>query len=223
MRDVLPTIEAADLVVTDPPYVVGLASSVHETNKVGGWPDLMNAATWYGSWLRECQRLTAPAGAAWVFNSWRSFPALARGAYEARWAIQSLLVWDKQHIGPAGLRGLRPRYEVVALFAHRRFAITDRTIPDICAYRWPATRKPTGHPAEKPVTLLRHLIRISGGQLVLDPFAGSGSTLVAAKQFGRRAIGIEAEERWCELTATRLDATAADSTAPDPARAEVSG
>jgi DNA modification methylase len=157
MRDILPRIRAADLVVTDPPYVVGLASSVQETSKVGGWADLMNAATWYGSWLAECGRLTAPSGAAWVFNSWRSFPALARGAWEARWPIQSLLVWDKQSIG-TGLRGLRPRYELVALFAHRRFTIPDRTITDIYTCRWPAGRKPTGHPAEKPVPLLRYLI-----------------------------------------------------------------
>ncbi len=214
MRDVLPCIQAADLVVTDPPYVIGLASSVQETSEVGGWADLMNAATWYGTWLAECGRLTALSGAAWVFNSWRSFPALARGAREARWPIQSLLVWDKQSIG-TGLRGLRPRYELVALFAHRRFSIPDRTITDIYTCRWPAGCKPTGHPAEKPVPLLRYLIEISGGHLVLDPFVGSGSTLVAAKQLGRSAVGIELEERWCELASNRLEATAPASDGTD--------
>lgn len=210
MRDILPNLQPVDLVVTDPPYVVGLASSVQETSKVGGWADLMNAATWYGIWLAECQRLTAPQGAAWVFNSWRSFPALARGAWEARWPIQSLLVWDKQSIG-TGMRGLRPRYELVALFAHRRFRIPDRRITDIYPCRWPAGPKPNGHPAEKPVGLLRHLIQISGAQRILDPFTGSGSTLVAAKQLGCRAVGIELEERWCELAVRRLDATTAGS------------
>jgi hypothetical protein len=161
MRDVLPQIKAADLVVTDPPYVVGLASSAQDSGKVEGWADLMNAATWYGWWLREGRRLTAPGGAAWVFNSWRSFPALARGAWEARWPIESLLVWDKQAVG-TGTRGLRPRYELVALSAHRRFKIPNRRLTDIHPCRWPAGRKPSGHPAGKPVPLLRHLI--GGGQ-----------------------------------------------------------
>ncbi len=61
MREILPALPEVDLVVTDPPCVVGLASTVTEP-KVGGWADLMNAATWYSSWLAQRQRLTAPRG-----------------------------------------------------------------------------------------------------------------------------------------------------------------
>jgi len=62
------------------------------------------------------------------------------------------------------------------------------------------------HPAEKPVGLLRELIESSSrmGETVLDYFSGIGSTLVAARLEGRRAIGIEIEERWCEMAAERL-------------------
>lgn len=202
-REMLPSVQSARLVVTDPPYVFGIASTTHE-GKAGGWGDMMNSAIWYESWMTECQRLTAnQSGAMWVFNSWRSLPVLARAAMSVRWPIESLLIWDKECIGPGGPRGLRPSYEVAALFVQEGFALKNRGLPDIWRSKW-AGQKPTGHSAEKPVDLLRRMIRESGGGSVLDPFMGSGSTLVAAKAEGCEAVGIECEERWCEVAATRL-------------------
>lgn len=62
------------------------------------------------------------------------------------------------------------------------------------------------HPTEKPVSLLRELIEASSlfGEMVLDPFMGSGSTLVASRLEGRRSIGVEIEEKYCEIAAKRL-------------------
>ncbi len=202
-RELLPDFGTFRLVVTDPPYVFGIASTSQE-GKAGGWGDLMNSAAWYAIMLKEFKRITSNSqGAAWVFNSWRSFPVLARAAYEARWPVESLMVWDKEWIGPGGQRGLRPSYELAALFAQPDFAIKNRGIPDIWRSKWSGT-KPSGHPAEKPSELISRIIRESGGGDVLDPFMGSGTTLVSAKAQGHRAIGIEIEERYCEIAAKRL-------------------
>lgn len=203
-REVLPEISGISLVVTDPPYVFGLASTAQE-GKAGGWGDLMNNAMLYAWLLVEFRRvLQNQRGAAWIFNSWRSFPVLARASYDARWPIESLLVWDKQWIGPGGQRGLRPSYELVALYACEGFALANRGLPDIWRSQY-SSHKPTGHPAEKPVDLVRRMVQESGGDLVLDPFMGSGTTLRAAKDLDRRAIGIEIEERYCDVAARRLE------------------
>lgn len=68
------------------------------------------------------------------------------------------------------------------------------------------TSQGSGHPTQKPLNMVADWVRrfTNPGDLVLDPFAGTGTTLVAAKEEGRRAIGIEADERWCEVAANRL-------------------
>ena len=113
------------------------------------------------------------------------------------------MVLDKEWIGPGGPQGLRPSYELAALFTHPQFAIPERGTPDIWRCKW-SSLKPSGHPAEKPQPLIERIIRESGGDLILDPFMGSGTTLAAAKALRFNAIGIECEERWCEIAAKRL-------------------
>jgi site-specific DNA-methyltransferase (adenine-specific) len=97
--------------------------------------------------------------------------------------------------------------------------------PELCSTVWPIQtvggRIPPGsntpgdsvtHPAPMPIEVARRCIRLSTwpGELVLDPFAGTGTTLVAARDLGRRAIGIEVAERYCELAVQRLAQGALD-------------
>jgi len=207
--DALPALanSSADLVVTDPPYVLGALSAGNLTSKTGTWADMMNNATWFATWLRHAARVLGDAGALWMFLSWRTSPAVLRALHDAALPATSMLVWDKQWIGPGGPVGLRPSYEMVLLSARPTFRIRDRAVPDIWRHR-SGPRKPNGHPAEKPVALVRRLIdvcQLPARSVVLDPFLGSGTTAVAARDAGMRCVGIEADERWCEIAARRVE------------------
>lgn len=200
--ELLPTLGMVDLVVTDPPYIIGAVSAGNMASKSGSWADMMNSALWFAAWYGMVERRLKYDGAMWTFLNWRTLPVVMRAAVDAGLPVTSLLVWDKERIGP-GIQGLRPSYEMVALMAHPGFVIKDRSTPDI--WRHKVGSKASGHPAEKPEPLVRRIITTSGETgVVLDPFLGSGTTAVAAKNAGWRVIGIEAEERYCEMAAKRL-------------------
>ena len=206
--DILPTIPAGsvDLCVTDPPYVIGAVSAGNMTSKSGGWSDMMNSALWFTEWYRLVRTSLRHEGAMWTFCNWRTLPVVMKSAVNSEMAVTSLMVWDKEWIGPGGLQGLRPSYELCALLARPGFSIPDRGVPDVWRHKV-GSHKENGHPAEKPVPLVERILRVSGNKpdrLILDPFVGSGTTAVAAKALGLGCVAIEAEEKWCELTARRL-------------------
>ena len=201
--EVLPTLPMVDLVVTDPPYIIGAVSSGAMASKSGGWADMMNSSAWFTAWYRQTDALLKNHGAMWQFLNWRTVPVVMRAALDAGLPITSMMVWDKQWIGPGGPQGLRPSYELCALLAKPDFAIKDRGIADVWRYKV-GSYKASGHPAEKPAGLFHRVISTCGaGGVVLDPFLGSGTTAVAAKAAGWSAIGIEAEEKYCEIAARR--------------------
>lgn len=206
--EVLPEIAggSVDHTVTDPPYILQAGSSLKAGSKTGGWADMMNASHWFAAWYREAGRITKHSGSVWSFGNWRSIPVMMRAAIDAGLPTTSLMVWDKDWIGPAGPQGLRTQHEVCMVMANPDFKLPDRSQGDVLRIR-ASSSKPTGHPAEKPVPLLRRTIELTGampGQTILDPFSGSGTAAVAAREVGVKVVAIEAEERWCEVAASRL-------------------
>lgn len=182
---------SADALVTDPPYGIAFESGsrrlLGNARSIKGDEDTSLrdfAIDWF--------ELDA-ARPALVFGSWKvQRPAETRG----------VLIWDKGGalgMGDLSLPWKFDHEEIYVLgggFVGRRDSGSVlRFAPEQSMGRW--------HPHQKPLRLMMRLIAWTAG-VVIDPFMGSGSTLVAAKDLGRQAIGIEIEERWCEVAAKRL-------------------
>ena len=198
--EILPTLPKVDAVITDPPYGVNTKSD--GGGKLSPWGDLCNSAYWYAAWIGEVRRKLQPTGALWTCLNWRSLVTFQKASCDIAWPIDSLMVWDKRWIGPGGTKGLRPSYELVALFGGADFAIKDRGLPDV--QQFPVgSYKPNGHPAEKPITLTDFLVKHTPG-VVLDCFMGSGTTGVSAVSAGRSFIGIEQDPKWFDLSCKRI-------------------
>ena len=201
-RDVLPTLPKVDAVVTDPPYMFSTASAL---GKLNPWADLCNASVWFSDLLSKCRdRLNPEGGVVWWFLNWRTLPTIQKAAFDANWHIESLLVWDKDWIGPGGSKGLRPSYELVALLCTGGAGLPNRGLPDI--WKHPASsQKAHGHPAEKPQTLLAEIVRQTPGRSVLDPFMGSGTTGAACAVLGRPFVGVEMDLQWFDVACRRIE------------------
>ena len=201
-REVLPLL-SADLVVTDPPYAVE-GAILNPNRKTNG----RSHNTWHETpeWDGEidpewCRLVCSVAPTVAWFGNWKR-----RLIVEAAMThpIRCEIVWSKDtHVGPPCPAAMRD--ERIWLFSdsgiqprHFETTVWDEPIIPTWAHRH--------HKNEKPLGLMKRLVRwlSDEGQAVLDPFCGSGTTLVAAKQLGRRAIGVEINERYCEIAANRL-------------------
>lgn len=194
-----------DACVTDPPYLMGSASTRQGKgvrSKIGDWS---NASVWYAAWLRGIWERLADPGSVWICGNWRSMPSLVMACDEVQANISSVVIWDKEWIGVGPLDGLRQRYELVFQIGKGTFAVENRSEPDIWPVMW-ASQRPSGHDAEKPVALMERAVAVAKAQSVLDPFMGSGTTGVACVRLGRRFIGIEIEPKYFDISCKRIEA-----------------
>ena len=184
-REVLPGL-TGDLVFADPPYGVGLEYGHAYTDDAGaGYSAFM-------AWVATAIQEAAPLGfvTPGIRNIWRWPPAT--------W----VLAWTKPGSTRRSDLGGFNEWEPVLMYGKRRIYNDQKRLPD-CANHATDTGD---HPCPKPLSLLRWLVEQGSdpGALVIDPFMGSGTTLRAAKDLNRKAIGIEIEERYCEIAAKRL-------------------
>jgi modification methylase len=115
--------------------------------------------------------------------------------------LRQIVVWDRGSGFQRTHWHYVPRQEWVMILAKPAFRLSTLNVDDV----WPITPETgTEHPTPFPLKLASRAIATTHAQVVLDPFMGSGTTLRAAKDLGRKAIGIELSERYCEIAAKRL-------------------
>ena len=188
-RDVLPQLEPVDLVLTDPPYGIKWNDTGYFKESrifhqgVADWDNQPSPET-FGLILSK-----AKEGIVWGGNYFAS----SLGSFVAP------LVWDKQNgtnrFADGEIAWTSFKSGTVRIFRHQWWGFLKES----------ERGKESLHPTQKPVALMKWCIQQAGQvETILDPFMGSGTTLVAAKQLGLKSIGIELEEKYCAIAAERL-------------------
>ncbi len=189
-REILPELPKVDLVLTDPPYGIGEAAGKNLSR--GNWanPTDYGVAHWDDKPIpQELIDMVISSG----------FKAIIFGGnYYTLPPAKCWLIWDKEN-GANDFADCEMAWtnldKAVRLFRYRWSGMLQGNMKDK-EYRY--------HPTQKPVPLLKWCITQGGeAETILDPFMGSGSTLRAAKDLNRCCIGIEIEEKYCEIAARR--------------------
>lgn len=232
--DVLPHIQASgvDCVITSPPYNLGSEPWPHLGNwksgdSAGGrskWSNGSDAANgiqygthkdsmpwpeyveWQHSVLASLWQLIPETGAIFYNHKPRVIGARLWTPFElvpSETVIRQIIVWSR----PGGMNynatAFVPTHEWIMVLAKAGFRLKSKGVSGMGDV-WTMTPDKNPHPAPFPLKLPLRVLEATGAQVVLDPFMGSGTTLRAAKNLGRKAIGIEIEERYCEMAIKRL-------------------
>jgi site-specific DNA-methyltransferase (adenine-specific) len=183
-RDVLPSLSGFDVALTDPPYNVGLDYRSHNDS-------MCNYEEWCFAWF---DLLMFSAG----------LIALTPGMVnQSMWHKKNplwVMAWMKPNqCSPSRLRGFNV-WEPVFIYGKPVKAVgQDGFVMSI------GQQSDVGdHPCPKYLPAWMKILQMLGGKSVIDPFTGSGTTLVAAKRLGMIAVGVEKEEKYCEIAAKRL-------------------
>lgn len=188
----------ADVLVTDPPYGYSV-----KMDRGRGKSARDGYSPWVSTEIANDSDLTARSE---VLAAWGDRPAIAFGSWKRPKpeATHTVLIWDKGEASGMGDLSIpwKPNWEEIYVMGkgykgHRGSSIlTGHTV-----ISWAS--KGREHPNMKPTTLMERLIEKCPPGSIADPFAGSGATLIAAKALGRMGIGVELEEKYCEIIAKR--------------------
>jgi len=192
--------ESIDLIISDPPYSSGARQTSQLRQRKGmlrsekfheqwfGTDNLSTAAFMFfmrGITLQSFQKMK-PGGHMYLFIDWRNYPLLVNVLETAGWRINNLLVWDKEIFGMG--TNFRNQHELVIFCSKGHPKECNRH--DLANVLRSKRVKQENHPTEKPEYLISHFVDMSSseGDIVLDPYAGSGTTAFACRELGRKFI-----------------------------------
>jgi len=211
--------ESVDLVITDPAYeslekhrAVGTTTRLkHSKSSSNDWFSIFPNAR-FGELLAEIHRVLRRNSHFYLFCDPETMFVVKPEAERAGFRFWKPLVWDKQTIGMG--YHYRARYEFILFFEKGKRRLSDLGVADVIAAR----RIIGGYPAEKPVSVSEVLVTQSSrpGELIADPFMGSGSIGVAALKNGRRFKGTDVNPEAIRITGDRLAAVAGSLPAAGP-------
>jgi len=204
-REILPDMPQVDLILTDPQFFlppVGHGTRGREDDFCGSLGDLVMLESAYEPIFNQFKRILSVDGQLYVNCHDRSYPVFYRLAY-TRFPRVNAIVWYKP-TGRVG-DGWRRSYELLLHARTSRAKYSEGFTQDVIGIM-PVRTLNRQHPAEKPIDLADFIIsRVQDVKLLIDSFMGAGSYIVAAKRNNIRSIGIEIDERYCEIAANRCN------------------
>lgn len=208
-RDLLPQLGPVDLIVTDVAYETISGGNTTDKRRCSGILKINDGKIFAYNDIKTTEYaglffavLASPAHCYVMINN-LNLEVTLRDFREVGFGFHNVLPWIKNTATPN--RWYMKDVELILMFRKgAAFPINDCSERASCRYPNPRQKL---HEVEKPVELMSKLIRNSSqsDQVVLDPFCGSGSALEAARRLGRRSIGIDIDEKYCEVTARRME------------------
>lgn len=216
--------ESVDALITDPPYSSGgqyrsdriadprtkycqNGKDIGRGTFQGDNRDQRSFAWWSTLWMLQCYDLVRPGGYCLTFTDWRQLPLMTDIIQAGHFTWRGLVAWDKGLGSRAPHKGyFRHQCEYVVWGTKGHCPKAEHAGPYAGCLKHPVLQSDKHHMTGKPTALMVDLVNcVRPSGLILDPFAGSGTTGVACRKIGRQWIGIELSERNCEITAKRLE------------------
>lgn len=227
---------SVDAVVSDPPYSSGGLTRSDRTVTPNAkysltgvakeYPDFLGDnkdqrayALWSALWFAECFRIVRPGGLLFVFTDWRQLPTVSDAIQCGGWVWRGIVPWDKTEAVRPQKGFFRAQCEYILTASAGSLGMEQERPQDApCLpgfFRQAVLSQQKKHLTGKPFPLMQEILRIlPPGSTVLDPFAGSGTTLLAARSLNLRSIGVEQAPAYALMILQELQAVTLQQLSP---------